>query len=69
MKKWVLAFISLTLVAVLAACGSKPADNASEPADTNGAGGQEKVTIKVGASPAPHAKILEHIKPALEKKA
>ncbi|ANY74457.1 methionine ABC transporter substrate-binding protein [Paenibacillus ihbetae] len=67
MKKWVLAFISLTLVAVLAACGSKPADNASEPADTNGAGGQEKVTIKVGASPAPHAKILEHIKPALEK--
>ncbi|MFF3926530.1 MetQ/NlpA family ABC transporter substrate-binding protein [Paenibacillus lactis] len=67
MKKWVLAFISLTLVAVLAACGSKPADNASEPADTNGAAGQEKVTIKVGASPAPHAKILEHIKPALEK--
>jgi len=67
MKKWVLAFISLTLVTVLAACGSKPADNASEPADTNGAGGQEKVTIKVGASPAPHAKILEHIKPALEK--
>ncbi|CAM3459418.1 MULTISPECIES: MetQ/NlpA family ABC transporter substrate-binding protein [Paenibacillus] len=67
MKKWVLAFISLTLVAVLAACGSKPADNASEPADTNGAGGQEKVTIKVGASPEPHAKILEHIKPALEK--
>lgn len=67
MKKWVLAFISLTLVAVLAACGSKPADNGSEPADTNGAGGQEKVTIKVGASPAPHAKILEHIKPALEK--
>lgn len=66
MKKWTLAFISLTLVAVLAACGSKPADNA-EPGGTTGGAGQEPVTLKVGASPAPHAKILEHIKPALEK--
>lgn len=67
MKKWTLALISLTLVAVLAACGSKPADNASEPGGTTGGGGQETVTLKVGASPSPHAKILEHIKPALEK--
>ncbi|WFB57777.1 MetQ/NlpA family ABC transporter substrate-binding protein [Paenibacillus sp. BR1-192] len=67
MKKWTLALISLTLVAVLAACGSKPADNASEPGGTTGGGGQETVTLKVGASPLPHAKILEHIKPALEK--
>ncbi|MFE9278912.1 MetQ/NlpA family ABC transporter substrate-binding protein [Paenibacillus glucanolyticus] len=67
MKKWTLALISLTLVTVLAACGSKPADNASEPGGTTGGSGQETVTLKVGASPAPHAKILEHIKPALEK--
>lgn len=67
MKKWTLALISLTLVTVLAACGSKPADNASEPGGTTGGGGQETVTLKVGASPLPHAKILEHIKPALEK--
>ncbi|WP_433941413.1 MetQ/NlpA family ABC transporter substrate-binding protein [Paenibacillus lautus] len=67
MKKWTLALISLTLVTVLAACGSKPADNASEPGGTTGGGGQETVTLKVGASPSPHAKILEHIKPALEK--
>ncbi|ACX67672.1 MetQ/NlpA family ABC transporter substrate-binding protein [Paenibacillus sp. FSL H8-0457] len=67
MKKWTLALISLTLVTLLAACGSKPADNASEPGGTTGGGGQETVTLKVGASPSPHAKILEHIKPALEK--
>lgn len=67
MKKWTLALISLTLVTVLAACGSKPADNASEPGGTTGGGTQESVTLKVGASPSPHAKILEHIKPALEK--
>ncbi|MGE7827772.1 MetQ/NlpA family ABC transporter substrate-binding protein [Paenibacillus sp. NPDC093718] len=67
MKKWTLALISLTLVTVLAACGSKPADNAAEPGGTTGGGAQETVTLKVGASPSPHAKILEHVKPALEK--
>lgn len=67
MKKWTLALISLSLVTVLAACGSKPADNAAEPGGTTGGGAQETVTLKVGASPSPHAKILEHVKPALEK--
>ncbi len=67
MKKWTLALISLTLVTVLAACGSKPADNAAEPGGATGSGAQETVTLKVGASPSPHAKILEHVKPALEK--
>ncbi|MBT2761903.1 MetQ/NlpA family ABC transporter substrate-binding protein [Paenibacillus sp. ISL-20] len=67
MKKWTLALISLTLVTVLAACGSKPADKAAEPGGTTGGGAQETVTLKVGASPSPHAKILEHVKPALEK--
>lgn len=67
MKKWTLALISLTLVTVLAACGSKPADNAAEPGGTTGGGAQETVTLKVGASPSPHAKILEHVKSTLEK--
>lgn len=67
MKKWTLALISMTLVTVLAACGSKPADKAAEPGGTTGGGAQETVTLKVGASPSPHAKILEHVKPALEK--
>lgn len=56
-KKWVLGFLSLALVAVLGACGEKPAET----------GGKDGVTIKVGASAEPHSKILEHIKPVLEK--
>lgn len=66
MKKWVSGFISLTLVAVLAACGGNADNNnASQPDNTNTEATPEAVTIKVGASPVPHAKILEHIKPAL----
>ncbi|UNK17720.1 MetQ/NlpA family ABC transporter substrate-binding protein [Paenibacillus sp. N3/727] len=56
-KKLLLGFLSLSLVVVLGACGDKSAEN----------GGKEGLTIKVGASPEPHSKILEHIKPALEK--
>ncbi|GAB6927139.1 MetQ/NlpA family ABC transporter substrate-binding protein [Paenibacillus sp. JCM 10914] len=67
MKKWVLAFISLTLVVVLAACGNKPAENAGEPEGNTGGVGTETVTLKVGASPEPHSKILAHVKPALEQ--
>lgn len=44
---------------LLAGCGS---DNASA-----GAGGKDKVVLTVGASPVPHAEILEQIKPVLEK--
>ena len=50
MKKWSLAFLSLSLVVVLAACGNKSSD-----------------TLKVGASSVPHAEILKHIQPVLEK--
>ncbi|WP_438347213.1 MetQ/NlpA family ABC transporter substrate-binding protein [Paenibacillus sp. FA6] len=50
MKKWTLAFLSLSLVVVLAACGNKSSG-----------------TLKVGASSVPHAEILKHIQPALEK--
>lgn len=59
MKKWTLAFLSLALVAVLGACGSKPAEQ--------GGGGKEDAKLRVGATASPHAIILEHIKPALEK--
>ncbi|MBS4914065.1 MAG: MetQ/NlpA family ABC transporter substrate-binding protein [Veillonella sp.] len=44
---------------LLAGCGS---DNASA-----GAGGKDKVVLTVGASPVPHAEILEQVKPVLEK--
>lgn len=52
MKKWSLAFLSLSLVAVLSACG-----NSSSSSDT----------LKIGATSVPHAEILKHIQPALEK--
>ncbi|OAB45933.1 MetQ/NlpA family ABC transporter substrate-binding protein [Paenibacillus glacialis] len=50
MKKWALAFLSLSLVVVLSACGKSSSD-----------------TLKIGATSVPHAEILKHIQPALEK--
>ena len=52
MKKFVTGILALTLALSLAACGGKPADGK---------------TIKVGASPAPHAAILEVAKEELAK--
>ncbi|WP_172199472.1 MetQ/NlpA family ABC transporter substrate-binding protein [Saccharibacillus qingshengii] len=70
MKKWILAVLTLSLVALLAACGNSnsgtTASTDKEPA-AGDAASTEAVTLKVGASPVPHAVILEHIKPALEK--
>ena len=54
MKKLLSLFLVLTLIVVLAACG-------------NGSGDKDK-KIVVGASPAPHAEILEKAKPLLKKK-
>lgn len=52
MKKFVTGILALTLALSLAACGGKSADDK---------------TIKVGASPAPHADILEVAKEELAK--
>ncbi|AGZ26222.1 MULTISPECIES: MetQ/NlpA family ABC transporter substrate-binding protein [Staphylococcus] len=52
MKKILGILLLLSLTVALAACGGKDDDK----------------TIKVGASPAPHAEILEKAKPLLEKK-
>jgi D-methionine transport system substrate-binding protein len=64
MKKWVLAVLSLTLIAVLAACGTK--NTTSDTSKATG-GTPREVELKVGASPVPHAEILQVIKPQLEK--
>ena len=52
MKKIIAILLALTLVLSLAACGKKESD---------------AKTIKVGATPAPHAEILEVVKEALAK--
>ncbi len=60
MKKKILGFAAALLLTVgLAACGnnSDSKDSANKADDT---------TLKVGASPTPHAEILEHVKPLLK---
>lgn len=61
MKKKFLGLAAIALVTVgLAACGSG-SDNS-----TDSSGGEESnKTLVVGASPTPHAEILEHVKPLL----
>ncbi|AKG36192.1 MetQ/NlpA family ABC transporter substrate-binding protein [Paenibacillus durus] len=71
MKKLLFTLLSLTLIAVLAACGSdNGGNNASNAAATAGASASpsaaEPVTLVVGASPIPHAEILKAIAPQLE---
>jgi D-methionine transport system substrate-binding protein len=62
MKKAVLA---ITLIFLLAACGSKPA---ASPASTPATGAEQKeVTLKVGASAVPHAEILKFVQPKLKE--
>lgn len=66
MKKTSYIIVTLLLVFALAACGqNKNTNNGAEPADNAGNAGEQKVTLKVGASPVPHAKILEVVKPLL----
>ncbi|MHD0383398.1 MULTISPECIES: MetQ/NlpA family ABC transporter substrate-binding protein [Staphylococcus] len=57
MKKIISILAVLVLTVVLAACGSKD----------KSAGGEDSKTITVGASPAPHAELLEQAKPILKK--
>ena len=51
--------VGLCTIALLAGCGAKGDDAKSE---------KEDKTIRIGASVTPHAEILKHVKPALEKK-
>lgn len=62
MKKWLVPVLTLALGVSLAACGKQEAT----PAPAAG-GDQKVVTLKVGASPVPHAEILNFIKPKLKE--
>lgn len=59
MKKWFLSGLTLALVLVLAACGNNSAGSG------NSGQTDQRVTLRVGASPVPHAEILEQVKPIL----
>lgn len=64
MKQGIAIILALALCLALAACGgaSSAAGSAASSAATTSASadGQQPVTLTIGASPAPHAEILEH---------
>lgn len=63
MKK-LLAFISIIALLALAACGGgDKADDSKKETE----GGEDTVTLKIGATSVPHAEILEKAKPILEE--
>ncbi|MGV3243479.1 MetQ/NlpA family ABC transporter substrate-binding protein [Staphylococcus sp. 11261D007BR] len=66
MKRVLSLVVILTLGIVLAACGNDSKGEKGDTSDANGGNGEDK-KIVVGASPAPHAEILEEAKPILEK--
>lgn len=64
MKKLASVLLAATLsLGLLTACGNTTNDNNSANSSDDGQTGS--VTLKVGASPAPHAEILEVVKPIL----
>jgi len=70
MKKWSLMLVAVMLVLVLSACGQKKEEQGAANGETQGAGNAaqtEEVTLKVGATPVPHAEILKVVQPLLEK--
>lgn len=69
MKKVLATALSAALALGLAACGGAPASSgaaSSAPAASVAAPGETTV-LKIGASPAPHAEILEHAAELLEE--
>ncbi|MEG1862489.1 MAG: MetQ/NlpA family ABC transporter substrate-binding protein [Oscillospiraceae bacterium] len=57
MKKLISVILALTLCISLSACGTKPSPNSTD----------KKNVLRVGASPSPHAEILEKAKEILSK--
>ncbi|WP_424767013.1 MetQ/NlpA family ABC transporter substrate-binding protein [Paenibacillus sp. sgz302251] len=73
MKKITYVLAAMLLMLALAACGQQKGNennvNGTSPNPNSGAEAdkQAEVTLKVGASPVPHAKILEFVKPMLKE--
>lgn len=64
-KKILAAALSTVLVFSFAACGNQASDTPAETPDVPGEAPAESIVLKVGASPSPHAEILEAAKPLL----
>ena len=62
-KKFLSLILALALSASLSACGSSDTTETTDDADSGDT--TETVTLKVAASPTPHAEILEQVKPIL----
>ncbi|MER2139618.1 MAG: methionine ABC transporter substrate-binding protein, partial [Succiniclasticum sp.] len=64
MKKFIYGILSVAMVSLLMlGCGGGGEKKAAAPAANAG----KKVVIKVGATPVPHAELLNFVKPQLEK--
>ena len=68
MKKWLTALFTLALVLLLAACGGGATEEENNDSATNKTATEEPKTLVVGATPTPHAEILEAAQPLLEEK-
>lgn len=66
MKKLIAIFAAL-IVAVFAFAGCGGNQNASSGSDSAASSGSGQKVLKIGASPVPHAEILEVVKPLLAK--
>ena len=62
-KKFLSLILALALSASLTACGSSDTTETADDADSSDT--TETVTLKVAASPTPHAEILEQVNPIL----
>ncbi len=66
MKKSFLAMLGLAVSLVFTGCGGDSGGN--EPAANTGGDAKLEATVKIGATPVPHAEILEEIKSDLKEK-
>jgi len=67
MKKTSYIIVAMMLMFALAACGQDKDNEGSTNGAEAGTETSGEVTLKVGASPVPHAKLLEFVKPMLKE--